>query len=272
MSDTLKYNYEKDFEIGVEMPECVGDNDFKIVFYTKGEKEYVANRESKKYSKNISKVGSNKYIVVLRKHGLSCGVLRLRAYYWERNAFSPDGVMQEVISARDTGIELWEGDTLREDDIQISIGGNTELSGVSIAGIITTYQASNSGVIIPNGEWLTTPPLNAKGKYVWSRMEIILTDSTSKYHYSVAYQGNDSGGGSSVDLSELIETDERLAKEIAKKQDKLTEGNGIKISDDGVISSECDMSEVVTFDDLENELAMYYTKSEADDEFAIIIK
>lgn len=107
-----RYNYEKDFEIEVELPECVGNNDFKIVFYTKGYKEYVANRENKLLSNNIRRIAnSNKYRVVFRKHGLPCGELKSRGYCWLPDNFSPDGVMQERIKVIAPFIELWEGES-----------------------------------------------------------------------------------------------------------------------------------------------------------------
>lgn len=71
--------------------------------------------------------------------------------------------------------------------------GDTGDAGTSISEIATTYQASDSGTTVPTGEWLTTPEA-AKGKYLWSRMAIQLSTGAVRYHYTVAYQGEDATG------------------------------------------------------------------------------
>lgn len=67
-------------------------------------------------------------------------------------------------------------------------------NGTTIDDIITTYQASYDGINPPTDEWLPTPPIDAQGMYVWSRMEIKLSNGSSRYHYSVSYQGINSNG------------------------------------------------------------------------------
>lgn len=202
MVSSIKYNYEKDFTVEVELPECVGENDFRIDFFTKGDKVYSASRIKNEYSTNIRKTAeSTRFDVALRKHGLPPGLVRVRAYYWVKNEVSPDGIMQEVLSARETGIELWEGDTHQSKKISINInGGSGSQQGTSITEIVTTYQASISGTIAPTGEWLSAPPNNAQGMYVWSRMEIKMSNGASRYHYSVSYQAKDSNGENSTPI------------------------------------------------------------------------
>ena len=206
MSELIKYNYEKDFTIEIELPDCVGESDFRIDLFTKGTVVYSATKRYGEYSQNIKPKGGNKYIVALRKHGLPPGLVRVRAYYWVKNEVSPDGIMQEVLSARETGIELWEGDTTQSKRISVSIeGGANSSQGTSISEIETTYQSSMSGTVVPTGEW-STVPTTEKGSYLWSRMEIKLTNNSSRYHYSVAYQGKDSQGGVSTPIfGEMVE-------------------------------------------------------------------
>lgn len=108
----IKYNYEKDFTIEVEIPECVGDNDFRIDFFTKGDKTYSASRIKNEYSTNIRKATSdNKFKIALRKHCLPLGQLKSRGYCWLPDDFSPDGIMQEPIRVIIPDIELWTGNS-----------------------------------------------------------------------------------------------------------------------------------------------------------------
>lgn len=75
-----------------------------------------------------------------------------------------------------------------------SASSSQESSGTSINDIVTTYQSSYSGTVVPTGDWSSSPPTNSKGMYIWSRMEIRLSNGGNRYHYSVAYQGKDANG------------------------------------------------------------------------------
>lgn len=191
--NVIRYNYEKDFTIEVELPEIVGSSDFRIDLFTKGVETYSALRRLGKYTSNIRPTSTaNKYIVVLRKHQLPVGKVKVRVYYWVKNAQSPDGIMQEVLPTQDTGIELWEGGTERANRIRIALEQGSD-ANTSISEIATTYQLSDSGTKVPTGSWSTTP-FTRKGKYLWSRMAIQLSTGAVRYHYTVAYQGEDATG------------------------------------------------------------------------------
>lgn len=110
MSDIIRYNYEKDFIVTVELPEIVGDSDFRVDLFTKGNKVYTASRTKGVYSKNIRKTTTaNQYKIVLRKHAFPEGELKARGYCWLSDGFSPDGIMQEPIVVELPKIELWTG-------------------------------------------------------------------------------------------------------------------------------------------------------------------
>lgn len=65
-----------------------------------------------------------------------------------------------------------------------SLEGTT---GTSVKSITTTYQLSNSGTTPPTGTWLTDMPKPVAGQYLWSKIEITLSDNTSTSSYVTSY-------------------------------------------------------------------------------------
>lgn len=58
-----------------------------------------------------------------------------------------------------------------------------------------TYQASNSGTIVPTGTWLTSPPALQNGQFLWTRTIVTYTDGNSTTAYSVSYYGTNGTNG-----------------------------------------------------------------------------
>lgn len=107
----IRKNYESDFEVTILLPDVVGDADFIIEFATRGTKIYSASRTGGKYTPNLRRDSTeeNKYHVVLRKHELPTGMLKVKVYALLKYYHSPDGIMQEVTPLTKLDIELWDG-------------------------------------------------------------------------------------------------------------------------------------------------------------------
>ena len=136
-----RINYESDFVLQVRLPEEVIGNDFRIELTTNGTNIYVASRINGDFSANIVEgVNPNEYSIILRRHGLGCGRLRMKVYAYYKNVNSPDGKIQEVVPLTNLDVELWAKAT---DDaeipmIEIKSGGwgvydDTELRELTLA-------------------------------------------------------------------------------------------------------------------------------------------
>lgn len=68
-------------------------------------------------------------------------------------------------------------------------GPPAELSSTSIS-----YQASESGTVVPTGPWSNTPPDVPPGKYLWTRVVITFAASDPITYYSIARSGLDGTG------------------------------------------------------------------------------
>ena len=75
------------------------------------------------------------------------------------------------------------------------VNGRDGANGVGITTSNVSYQASTTGTAAPSGNWLASPPTVAKGQYLWTRVVLNYTDSTSTVSYSVSYQGADGSPG-----------------------------------------------------------------------------
>ena len=62
-------------------------------------------------------------------------------------------------------------------------------------GSSVTYQVGNSGTEKPTGTWLNTIPNVPDGKYLWTKIVMILSDGKSSESYSVSYKGKDGANG-----------------------------------------------------------------------------
>lgn len=69
--------------------------------------------------------------------------------------------------------------------------GTNGTNGVGIASQTITYQQSASGTTPPTGAWTAAIPAVTKGTYLWTRIVLTLTDSSSSTSYAVAYQAAD---------------------------------------------------------------------------------
>lgn len=67
-----------------------------------------------------------------------------------------------------------------------SIKGSTGATGNGIKSTVTTYQASASGTTTPTGTWSSTPPSTSADKpYLWTKVVVTYTDSTTSTFYSI---------------------------------------------------------------------------------------
>ena len=62
-------------------------------------------------------------------------------------------------------------------------------------GSSVTYQVGNSGTEKPTGTWLNTIPNVPDGKYLWTKIVMMLSDGKSSESYSVSYKGKDGVNG-----------------------------------------------------------------------------
>lgn len=82
------------------------------------------------------------------------------------------------------------------EDGQPGKDGDPGKDGRGIAGTQVSYQASESGSVIPAGTWSESPPEALAGRYLWTRVVITYTDETSSTSYSVVRNGTDGVNGS----------------------------------------------------------------------------
>lgn len=72
-------------------------------------------------------------------------------------------------------------------------------SPATLASKSVTYQVSDSGTIIPSGEWGSSIPVVSQGKYLWTKTELQFNTGDPITWYSVAYAGiNGTGAVSTV--------------------------------------------------------------------------
>ncbi len=75
----------------------------------------------------------------------------------------------------------------------VCITGNTGATGANgqngkgVSSYSVTYQAGTSGTTAPTGTWTSSIPSVPQGQYLWTKMVITYTDSTSTTSYSVSY-------------------------------------------------------------------------------------
>lgn len=62
-------------------------------------------------------------------------------------------------------------------------------------GSSVTYQVGNSGTEKPTGAWLNTIPEVPDGKYLWTKIVILLNDGQVNESYSISYKGIDGNNG-----------------------------------------------------------------------------
>lgn len=84
-----------------------------------------------------------------------------------------------------------------------------EGASVSIASQSVQYQVSESGTVVPTGEWLDTVPEVPSGQFMWTRVTVTFSPSGGHTSYSVAYQGRD-------DISALEDAVEELEDNVGE--------------------------------------------------------
>ena len=68
--------------------------------------------------------------------------------------------------------------------------GETGATGKGVSSVTVTYQAGSGNTAPPTGTWQNNPPAVGEGQYLWTKMVLNYTDSTSSDPlYSVARQG-----------------------------------------------------------------------------------
>jgi hypothetical protein len=84
-------------------------------------------------------------------------------------------------------------------------GGIPGQPGRGISSTVVTYQASNSGTVVPTGTWMSTIPSTSVGQFLWTRTVISYSDNTISTSYSVSrngLNGQDGMDGKSSDPSD----------------------------------------------------------------------
>ena len=73
--------------------------------------------------------------------------------------------------------------------------GNDGKNGISITNTVTTNALATSGTTAPTSGWSATMPTLIKGQFLWTKIELTLSDSTTKTSYFVTYIPNDGING-----------------------------------------------------------------------------
>ncbi|MBQ6045336.1 MAG: hypothetical protein IJL42_07435 [Bacteroidales bacterium] len=69
------------------------------------------------------------------------------------------------------------------------------LKGVGIQSSNVRYILSDDGSTVPSGTWSSSVPALVKGKYLWTRTTLTLTNGNNVTAYSIAYIANDGAKG-----------------------------------------------------------------------------
>lgn len=64
----------------------------------------------------------------------------------------------------------------------------------AVVGNSITYQASDSGVVVPSGAWLTDVPSVTQGRFLWTKVEIRFNNGDPVVMYAVSHMGLDGNG------------------------------------------------------------------------------
>lgn len=64
--------------------------------------------------------------------------------------------------------------------------GTNGTNGVGVSSVTMNYAASNSGTTAPSSGWSSTIP-SVSGQYLWARADILLTNNTHQYMFSVSF-------------------------------------------------------------------------------------
>lgn len=87
---------------------------------------------------------------------------------------------------------IWDGTAFPTNGNGVAFKGDKGDPGNDGKGIASTtirYQAGSSATTPPSGTWLSSAPATTTGQYLWTRIVITYTDSTTSTAYSVAAHG-----------------------------------------------------------------------------------
>lgn len=96
-------------------------------------------------------------------------------------------------------VDIYSNGT-RKETIPAIIGiygdkGSDGNDGISITNTVTTNALATSGTTAPTSGWSATMPTLIKGQFLWTKIELTLSDSTTKTSYFVTYIPNDGING-----------------------------------------------------------------------------
>ena len=91
------------------------------------------------------------------------------------------------------------GKTTLLDQMTVAIisDGAKGADGITVTSKSVTYQVGNDGTSVPSGEWQSSVPAVADGKYLWTKTEVNYSDNTSTIAYSVSYKAANGQNGKS---------------------------------------------------------------------------
>ena len=68
-------------------------------------------------------------------------------------------------------------------------------TSVTVSSTSVTYQAGDSGITAPTGEWKESVPSVANGQYLWTKTLVTYSDGAKTEAYSVSYKGTNGTNG-----------------------------------------------------------------------------
>lgn len=110
---------------------------------------------------------------------------------------APTGTWTIAIPTVADGQFLWMKATMSDNSTIIvpTKQGAKGKDGISITNTVTTNALATSGTTAPTSGWSATMPTLIKGQFLWTKIELTLSDSTTKTSYSVTYIPNDGING-----------------------------------------------------------------------------
>lgn len=81
--------------------------------------------------------------------------------------------------------------------------GENGIDGIGIQDSVISYQASDSGTIVPYGEWSSTIPTVEDGQFLWTRTIITYTNNENSIIYSVGKIAANGSDGNGISITEI---------------------------------------------------------------------
>ncbi|KYP21712.1 glucosaminidase domain-containing protein [Streptococcus parauberis] len=110
---------------------------------------------------------------------------------------APTGTWTIAIPTVADGQFLWMKATMSDNSTIIvpTKQGAKGKDGISITNTVTTNALATSGTTAPTSGWSATMPTLIKGQFLWTKIEMTLSDGTTKTSYFVTYIPNDGING-----------------------------------------------------------------------------